>query len=90
MCPTDGPTQSKLLTSCDSVDHKTDKLMQDIIRKEFEGCTIIAVAHRLDTIADFDRVAVLDEGSICEIGHPQALLATNSRFRSMWSGNQSE
>lgn len=67
-----------------NVDHETDKLMQRIIREEFRGCTIIAVAHRLNTIMDFDRVAVLDHGVLCELDTPMALLAWQSRFRNMW------
>ena len=67
-----------------SVDHETDELMQRIIREEFRGCTIIAVAHRLNTIMDFDRVAVLDRGVLCELDTPQALLSRDSRLRSMW------
>jgi ABC-type multidrug transport system fused ATPase/permease subunit len=67
-----------------SVDHETDELMQCIIRQEFRGCTIIAVAHRLNTIMDFDRIAVLDHGVLCELDSPQALLSKDSRFRSMW------
>jgi ATP-binding cassette subfamily C (CFTR/MRP) protein 1 len=67
-----------------NVDHETDKLMQRIVREEFQGCTIIAVAHRLNTIMDFDRVAVLDHGVLCELDTPVALLARQSMFRSMW------
>jgi len=38
-----------------NVDTKSDELMQKVIRQEFKDCTIIAVAHRLDTILDFDK-----------------------------------
>ncbi|KAL9109116.1 MAG: hypothetical protein Q9227_006207 [Pyrenula ochraceoflavens] len=68
-----------------SVDRKTDALMQEIIRREFQGRTIIAVAHRLETIADFDRVIVLDAGKVVECGPPQELLEKeNGWFRGMW------
>ncbi len=72
-----------------SVDHETDELMQRIIRDEFKGCTIIAVAHRLNTIMDFDRIAVLDRGVLCELDSPKALLERDSRFRSMWGERRS-
>ncbi|KAF7856278.1 hypothetical protein EAF04_009806 [Stromatinia cepivora] len=51
-----------------SVDSETDKLMQRVIREVFEGCTILAVAHRLDTIADFDRIILLGKGEVVETG----------------------
>lgn len=54
--------------------------MQEIIRHEFAGCTIIAVAHRLDTIVDFDRVVVLADGRIVECGAPQQLLACDESW----------
>ncbi|PYI02912.1 ABC multidrug transporter [Aspergillus sclerotiicarbonarius CBS 121057] len=64
-----------------SVDHETERTMQEIIRTEFKNYTVIAVSHRLDMIMDFDRVVVMDTGKIVEVGNP-ALLAdqTGSRF----------
>ncbi|KAK1958778.1 ABC multidrug transporter [Colletotrichum sublineola] len=56
-----------------SVDHKTDKLLQEVIRKEFSSHTILAVAHRLRTIEDYDVVVVMDNGRIVEVGNPRQL-----------------
>ncbi|PWY88146.1 P-loop containing nucleoside triphosphate hydrolase protein [Aspergillus heteromorphus CBS 117.55] len=68
-----------------SVDVKTDELLQAVIREEFHGCTIIAVAHRLNTIVDFDRVVVLHGGQVVESGAPQDLLAQDgSRFKELY------
>jgi len=67
-----------------SVDSETDKLMQCLIREEFANRTIIAVAHRLSTILDFDRVVVLQEGVIMECDSPKALLARQSAFRALY------
>lgn len=58
--------------------------MQSIIRQQFRDRTIIAVAHRLHTIADFDRVAVFSQGVMTELDSPQLLLSRNSMFKSMW------
>lgn len=57
-----------------SVDDITDSLMQRIIRQKFSKHTIIAVAHKLDTILDFDKVAVLDNGVLREFENPTRLL----------------
>ena len=67
-----------------SVDVKTDELMQRIIREEFRDCTVIAVAHRLSTIVDFDRIAVLSAGTLVEFDSPANLLARPSAFRELY------
>ena len=60
-----------------AVDVETDSLIQSTIRKEFEDCTIITIAHRVNTIIDSNRVVVLDQGSIAEFDTPNNLLANN-------------
>jgi len=67
-----------------NVDNATDALMQKLIREEFHGCTIIAVAHRLDTIMDSDKIAVLERGSVIEFDSPENLLARNSIFKQLY------
>ncbi|KAF2673292.1 ABC transporter [Microthyrium microscopicum] len=54
-----------------SVDGATDVLIQEILRKEFASYSIIAVAHRLETLRDFDRVVVMENGGIKEIRDPK-------------------
>ncbi|KAM3435751.1 hypothetical protein NHJ13734_005395 [Beauveria thailandica] len=69
----------------DDVDADTDDMMHRIIHDEFEGQTVIAIAHKLDTILDFDRIVFLDKGKIAEIGAPRELLATEgSLFRAQY------
>src|SRR5690606_37254278 len=53
-----------------SVDANTDELMQRIIRQKFARHTILAVAHKLDTILDFDRIALLEGGRLAEVDKP--------------------
>lgn len=57
-----------------SIDSDTDVLIQRVLRDRFQGRTVIAVAHELDTVLDFDRVIVLDEGRTVEVGNPKELL----------------
>ncbi|OKL57397.1 hypothetical protein UA08_07327 [Talaromyces atroroseus] len=70
-----------------SVVSETDKLMQVIIRAEFADSTIFAIAHRLDTILDFDRIAFLDKGSLVEFDSPTRLLEReSSAFARLYNG----
>jgi len=55
-----------------SIDYSTDSKIQETIR-ELKS-TIITIAHRLQTIVDYDKVLVLDHGSVMEYGHPHELL----------------
>jgi ABC-type multidrug transport system fused ATPase/permease subunit len=65
-----------------NVDEKTDELMQKVIRTEFSDCTIIAIAHRVNNLIDFDMIAVVDEGRIVEYDSPGKLLShPESLFR---------
>ena len=58
-----------------SVDTKTDELIQSIICKEMNHCTVLTIAHRLSTISDYDRIMVLSEGKIIEMDSPKVLLS---------------
>jgi len=55
-----------------SIDYSTDNKIQKTIR-ELKS-TIITIAHRLQTIVDYDKVLVLDKGKVVEFGHPHELL----------------
>lgn len=63
-----------------NVDRKTDSLLQEAIAKSFSGSTIIAVAHRLDTVIDYDRILVLGNGSRIEFGAPWELLSNKDSY----------
>ncbi|KAI1287408.1 ATP-binding cassette sub-family C member 4 [Halotydeus destructor] len=57
-----------------NVDHETDALIQQTIRQQFANCTVLTIAHRLNTIIDSDRVMVLDAGELVEMDEPFTLL----------------
>ncbi|KAJ3321210.1 Canalicular multispecific organic anion transporter 2 [Boothiomyces sp. JEL0866] len=59
-----------------SVDGESDQLIQKAIKEHFSETTIISIAHRLNTIAEFDRVLVLDAGELKEFDSPHILLNT--------------
>ncbi|KAL7637505.1 UNVERIFIED_CONTAM: hypothetical protein RMT77_012233 [Armadillidium vulgare] len=67
-----------------SVDVETDHLIQDTIRDAFANCTVLTIAHRLNTIAAYDRVMVLDAGKVKEFDTPINLMQNeNSMFKEM-------
>ncbi|XP_040964276.1 ABC transporter C family member 12 isoform X2 [Gossypium hirsutum] len=67
-----------------AVDVKTDALIQKTIREEFKSCTMLVIAHRLNTIIDCDQILVLDAGQVLEHSTPEELLANEeSAFSKM-------
>ncbi|CAA0823750.1 ABC transporter C family member 2 [Striga hermonthica] len=59
-----------------AVDLRTDALIQKTIRDEFKSCTMLTIAHRLNTIIDSDRILVLDSGQVIEYDTPENLLSS--------------
>jgi ABC-type multidrug transport system fused ATPase/permease subunit len=57
-----------------SVDMETDALIQKVIRDKFAHCTVLTIAHRLNTIMDSDKVLVMDAGRAAEFDAPHILL----------------
>lgn len=57
-----------------NVDQASDSLIQKTIRSAFAHCTVLTIAHRLHTIADADRVMVLDQGLLREFDSPAQLM----------------
>ncbi|KAG0313169.1 hypothetical protein BGZ99_009032 [Dissophora globulifera] len=58
-----------------AIDLETDALVQKIIRQKFSDCTILTIAHRINTVMDSDRIMVLDNGRVAEFDSPAKLLA---------------
>ncbi|KAM3568437.1 hypothetical protein VYU27_009440, partial [Nannochloropsis oceanica] len=57
-----------------AVDAETDRLIQETIRTEFKGATLLTIAHRIFTLVDYNRIAVLDAGTVVEFDAPLTLL----------------
>ncbi len=57
-----------------SIDYETDAIIQSTIRAMAQQSTIITIAHRINTIFDYDRILVLDGGKVAEFDTPQSLL----------------
>ena len=54
--------------------------VQATVRGIGSGCTIVTIAHRLPTIIDYDKVLVMDRGSVVEFDEPHTLLQRSSMF----------
>ncbi|KAJ3208864.1 Multidrug resistance-associated protein 1 [Dinochytrium kinnereticum] len=60
-----------------SVDLATDDFIQKAIRESFSDATVITIAHRLNTVADYSKILVLANGVVIEEGTPKTLLETS-------------
>ncbi|CEP65006.1 ATP-binding cassette transporter YOR1 LALA0_S16e00518g [Lachancea lanzarotensis] len=78
--------QSRILIldeATSSVDYETDAKIQARIAQAFSHCTILCIAHRLNTILDYDRILVLEKGEVAEFGTPSELFDQNGIFKEM-------
>lgn len=67
------------------MDAQTEKRVIAILLEEFSSYTIISIAHKLDAIPGFDKVIVMVQGKIVEVGPLKELKALkNGRFRDLW------
>ena len=57
-----------------AVDPQTDEQIQETIRTQFQHWTILTIAHRINTILDYDKILVLDKGEISQFDSPKELL----------------
>ncbi|OAD00212.1 hypothetical protein MUCCIDRAFT_166009 [Mucor lusitanicus CBS 277.49] len=61
-----------------AIDVETDSIIQETIRRQFVNCTILTIAHRINTVMDSDRILVLDEGTVGEFDSPKNLIANHT------------
>ncbi|XP_022093433.1 multidrug resistance-associated protein 5-like [Acanthaster planci] len=73
-----------------AIDTETDSLIQATIREAFSECTMLTIAHRLNTIMDSDRILVMDDGRVAEFDRPSVLLSKpDSHFSRMVAAAES-
>lgn len=78
--------KSKILVldeATSNIDLETERRIQKVVREEFIKCTVVTVAHRMETIAESDVVIVLDKGRVVGIGKPAELLSRDSYFKKL-------
>ncbi|MDQ0668364.1 ABC transporter ATP-binding protein [Pseudomonas sp. W2I6] len=67
-----------------ALDSDSEAIIQRALMNLMRGRTVLAVAHRLSTIASFDRVLVLEQGDVVQDGPPDELRKRPGRFRMLW------
>jgi ATP-binding cassette, subfamily C (CFTR/MRP), member 1 len=74
-----------------SVSLRIGELIQSTIRDHFTSCTLLTIAHRLETVMEYDKVVVMEAGKVVETGNPRQLaLQPNSLFASMVASSSSQ
>ena len=73
-----------------SVDGETDKFIQKMLRTRFKGSTLLTIAHRLNTIMDYDDILVIDQGRAAEFGSPDQLLREATIFSELVNATGAE
>jgi ABC-type multidrug transport system fused ATPase/permease subunit len=73
-----------------ALDSHSEQLIQSAMRKAMAGKTVIAIAHRLSTVMDMDRLIVLDRGSIVADGTHGDLLRQGGLYAELWRKQSGE
>jgi ATP-binding cassette subfamily C (CFTR/MRP) protein 1 len=68
----------------DSLDEATENTVQKVLESVFEAQTVISITHRFRHILWFDRVVVMNQAKIEEVGSPRELLGRPSAFRALY------
>ena len=67
-----------------ALDSEVEAGIQEALRTVMEGKTVFAIAHRLSTISHMDRIVVMEEGRIVEIGAHHSLISKNGVYAGFW------
>jgi ABC-type multidrug transport system fused ATPase/permease subunit len=67
-----------------ALDSKNESLIQGALEKIMKGKTTIAIAHRLSTLRNMDKIIVMDKGKIAETGTHAQLLRKGGLYKKLW------
>jgi len=70
-----------------NIDPKTDKLIQKIIHDHFLNSTVLTIAHRIDSLVNYDRILVLEKGELVEDGTIEELYQKGGYFKKLVEKN---
>jgi ATP-binding cassette subfamily B protein len=66
-----------------ALDSESEELVRQALDRLMGGRTVIAIAHRLSTLRSFDRIVVLQAGTVCEDGAPQVLVQSKGVYSNL-------
>ncbi|XP_048247435.1 ATP-binding cassette sub-family C member 5-like isoform X2 [Haliotis rufescens] len=74
-----------------AIDTETDTLVQTTIKETFSDCTMLIIAHRLNTVLSCDRIMVMEDGKVVEFDKPSALMSkSDSKFKAMLEATEGQ
>jgi ATP-binding cassette subfamily B protein len=73
-----------------ALDSETEHDIQGALEKAGQGRTVIIIAHRLSTVANADRIYVVENGIVVEQGNHHTLLSKKGRYQSLWKLQRAE
>jgi ATP-binding cassette subfamily B protein len=68
-----------------ALDSEVEASIQTALERVMEGKTVLAIAHRLSTLSEMDRIIVMDQGEMVESGSHEELLALGGRYAQFWA-----
>ena len=72
-----------------SLDGDSEELIREALGRLMHGRTVLAIAHRLSTVRNFDRILVLEKGRLVQDGSPEALLGRGGAYRRLMEAEMS-
>ena len=73
-----------------ALDSETEHEIQEALERASQGRTVVMIAHRLSTVLKADKIIVLEDGVVVEVGTHSELLKQNGRYSDLWTLQRSE